>query len=99
MMVTPRDHPFHFSQGQKRRLALALALPADKAQKRVLILDEPQAGLDGVALADMSEAISALASNGHSIMIIAHDRDWLASIADRRMRIKDRRLQDLEFPQ
>jgi energy-coupling factor transport system ATP-binding protein len=97
MMVTPRDHPFHFSQGQKRRLALALALPADKAQKRVLILDEPQAGLDGVALADVSEAISALASNGHAIMIIAHDRDWLASIADRRMTIKDRRLQDLEF--
>jgi hypothetical protein len=32
-------------------------------------------------------------------MIIAHDRDWLASIADRRMTIKDRRLQDLEFPQ
>lgn len=94
VIVTPRDHPFHFSQGQKRRLALALALPANAKEKRVLILDEPQAGLDGVALADMGDALCAVASAGHSVMIIAHDRDWLSSLADRGMVIRDRLLQN-----
>lgn len=95
--VTPRDHPFHFSQGQKRRLALALALPPDLVQKRVLILDEPQAGLDAIALADMSDAIRGLASAGHSIMIIAHDRDWLASIANSGMVIRNQYLHNEAF--
>lgn len=95
--VTPRDHPFHFSQGQKRRLALALALPPNGNQKRVLILDEPQAGLDAVALADMSDALCAVASAGHSVVIIAHDRDWLTSIADSGMVIRHRHLQNEAF--
>lgn len=98
LRVAAGDHPFRFSQGQKRRLALALALPHDDSTKRILILDEPQAGLDDGALADLSDALFMLAKAGHAIFIIAHDRHWLTTIADRTFTIVDRRLHDRVSP-
>ena len=98
LRVAAGDHPFRFSQGQKRRLALALAMPQDDITKRIFILDEPQAGLDGVALADLSDALFMLAKAGHAIFIIAHDRKWLNAIADSTFAIVDQRLQDTVSP-
>lgn len=94
LRVAAGDHPFRFSQGQKRRLALALAMPQNDSTKRILILDEPQAGLDGVALADLSDVLFMLAKAGHAIFIIAHDHNWLTAIADRTLAIVDRRLRE-----
>lgn len=71
--------PFALSGGERRRVALAgsLALEPD-----VLVLDEPGAGLDGVALRDLTSLLRSLADQGRAILVITHDlSDWLG-VAD-----------------
>ncbi len=77
----PDRHPLAFSQGERRRLALALALA--RPRQRVAILDEPAAGLDGIGLAGLETDIAALRRAGMAVLVVAHDLDWLAKIADR----------------
>lgn len=77
----PDRHPLAFSHGERRRLALALALA--RPCERVAILDEPAAGLDGIGLAALEEDIDALRAAGVAVLVVAHDLDWLARIADR----------------
>lgn len=75
------QHPFTLSQGQKRRLALALL--AETRRWPVLILDEPTAGLDGAAEASLAARIRSLAHEGCAIAVITHDLDFALSVADR----------------
>ncbi|MCL1852808.1 MAG: ABC transporter ATP-binding protein [Peptococcaceae bacterium] len=58
------------SGGQQQRILLARALCA--AQK-ILLLDEPVAGLDPKATADMYELIAKLNKDGITIIMISHD--------------------------
>ncbi|MCL2045979.1 MAG: metal ABC transporter ATP-binding protein [Oscillospiraceae bacterium] len=58
------------SDGQQQRTLLARALCA--AQK-ILLLDEPAAGLDPVASIDMYSLISKLNQDGLTIIMISHD--------------------------
>jgi energy-coupling factor transport system ATP-binding protein len=81
-LVSVADHhPFALSQGQKRRLALALLAETDRWP--VLILDEPTAGLDGAAEAMLGRRIRALARDGRAIGVITHDMDFALAVADR----------------
>lgn len=75
------QHPFTLSQGQKRRLALALLTETDRWP--LLILDEPTSGLDGAAIEGLRRHIDALAHAGRSIALITHDLDFALSVADR----------------
>ncbi|PWK61421.1 ABC transporter ATP-binding protein [Roseicyclus mahoneyensis] len=75
------QHPFTLSQGQKRRLALALLSETDRWP--VLILDEPTAGLDGAAEAALGAHIRTLARAGRAIGVITHDLDFALAVADR----------------
>jgi ABC-2 type transport system ATP-binding protein len=59
-----------FSKGMKHRLALARALMHDP---QVLFLDEPTAGLDPEAAADVRELIRGLGKEGHSIVLSTHN--------------------------
>lgn len=60
------------SGGQQQRVLLARALCA---AKKILILDEPIAGLDPQAAADMYKIISELNQSGMTIIMISHDVD------------------------
>lgn len=84
------QHPFTLSQGQKRRLALALL--AETGRWPVLILDEPTAGLDGAAEAALGRRIRALAREGRAIAVITHDLDFALSVADRAVLVAGGRL-------
>jgi energy-coupling factor transporter ATP-binding protein EcfA2 len=77
----PGRHPLAFSQGERRRLALAFALA--RPRQRLAVLDEPAAGLDGTGLAALGEDIAALRRAGIAVLVVAHDLDWLAAVADR----------------
>lgn len=81
LVPDPDRHPLAFSHGERRRLALALALA--EPRQRVAILDEPAAGLDGIGLAALEEDIAALRDAGVAVLVVAHDLDWLARMADR----------------
>lgn len=80
------------SGGQKQRLALARALFGDCP---VLVLDEPDAGLDHEGEAAMVQAIASARARGAAVLVITHRRALLAA-ADRIIRIKDGAIVSLE---
>lgn len=68
------------STGQKRRLELALALAGDP---KLVILDEPTAGLDVQGRAQLHEAIRDLKRNGVSLILATHDMAEAEMLCDR----------------
>jgi energy-coupling factor transporter ATP-binding protein EcfA2 len=73
------SHPFAISHGQKRRTAIAAML----AEKRpVLLLDEPTSGQDEAALRELHHLIHARAKEGLAILIVTHDMEFAAAVAD-----------------
>lgn len=81
--------PFELSGGQKRRVAIAGVLAM---QPRVLILDEPVAGLDPAGRAHLMQLINRLNSEGVTILLITHSMDDLAENARRVIALKGARL-------
>lgn len=82
-------HPFAVSHGQKRRVAIA-AMLADKRQ--VLLMDEPTSGQDAAALQALARLIAERANEGISFLIVTHDMEFAAAVADFVLLIKDGRL-------
>src|SRR5262245_17038023 len=67
------------SKGMRQRLCLARALIHDP---KVLILDEPAAGLDPRARIELRELIKLLAGDGKAILISSHILTELAEMCD-----------------
>ena len=68
------------SAGWQRRLALGRALLSDAP---VLLLDEPAAGLDVGARADLLALVRTLASGGRTMIVSSHILPELEDLADR----------------
>ncbi len=72
--------PFELSGGQKRKVAIAGVLAMDP---KVLILDEPIAGLDPLARENFMQLIRGLNDSGVTIIMISHNMDGLCDYASR----------------
>ena len=72
--------PFELSGGQMRRVALAGVLAM---QPRVLVLDEPTAGLDPRARDFLLSDIKRLNNEGTTVVLISHGMDEVARLATR----------------
>ena len=72
--------PFDLSGGQQRRVALAGALAMGP---EVLILDEPAAGLDPRSHREMLALVGELHAGGLTVVMVSHNMDDLAEVADR----------------
>jgi energy-coupling factor transport system ATP-binding protein len=72
--------PFALSGGEKRRVAIAGVLAMNP---EVLILDEPTAGLDPATREDLLALILGLRGAGISVVLVSHDLDEVAEVADR----------------
>lgn len=75
------------SGGQQQRVLLARALCATQ---KILLLDEPTAGLDPKVTAEMYDLISALNREGITIIMISHDIAAAVCYADRILHIGKR---------
>lgn len=77
--VDPGRHPRDLSEGQRLSLVLAIVLTA---RPRVLALDEPTRGLDYPAKEQLAGVVSALAAEGHGVVVATHDVEFVAQVAD-----------------
>ncbi len=68
------------SGGQKQRVLLARTLACEKA---LLVLDEPTAGLDAEASAELYRLIEDLNRKGQTIMMVSHDADAVKTYANK----------------
>lgn len=68
----------HFSMGMKARLALGLALLADP---QILLLDEPQNGLDPEGIIELREILLGLAENGRTVLVSSHQLGEVRNLA------------------
>lgn len=68
------NHPMTLSGGQRQRLAVCQAVMGGK---RLLIFDEPTSGLDYRHMCQVGELLRKLAADGHIILVVTHDYEFL----------------------
>jgi len=70
--------------GAKKRLELTMALAGLPAQgERLLLLDEPAAGLAPAERADMMALVRSVAASGVTVLYTEHNMDAVFGVADR----------------
>jgi branched-chain amino acid transport system permease protein len=79
-----RDRASHIAKslpyGEQRRLEMARALATSP---KLLVLDEPAAGLSGLERTDLMRLINRLRARGLAVLLIEHDMDFVMAISDR----------------
>jgi energy-coupling factor transport system ATP-binding protein len=87
--------PFELSGGQMRRVALAGVLAM---RPKVLVLDEPTAGLDPRARSFLLSDIKRLHREGTTVVMISHSMDEVAALATRIVVMEKGRLAKIGTP-
>jgi ABC-2 type transport system ATP-binding protein len=73
------DRPDKLSGGMQQRLQLAAALVHDP---QVIVLDEPFAGLDPVAVAELSATLTERARAGRTVLFSSHQLDLVQDLCE-----------------
>jgi branched-chain amino acid transport system ATP-binding protein len=68
------------SHGEKRKLEIALLLAA---QPKVMLLDEPMAGMSAEEVPALVEVVKSLTAAGQSVLMVEHHMDVVLDLADR----------------
>jgi len=74
---------FQLSGGERRRCEVARALAVGAEGPRYLLLDEPFAGVDPMAVADLQELVAKLRDRGMGVLITDHNVRETLAITDR----------------
>lgn len=69
----------NLSYGEQRRVEIARALAS---QPRVLLLDEPTAGMNPHEVVAMGALIRSVAQRGHSVLLVEHNVPLVMSVCD-----------------
>ena len=70
----------NLSYGEQRRVEIARALAA---QPRVLLLDEPTAGMNAEEVASVAAMIRRVATDGRSVLLVEHNVRLVLDVCDR----------------
>jgi branched-chain amino acid transport system ATP-binding protein len=70
----------NLTYGQQRLLELARALAA---HPRILLLDEPAAGLNAIETEELASLVRTIRDRGTTILLIEHDMDMVMAIAQK----------------
>jgi branched-chain amino acid transport system permease protein len=74
------DRASSLSYGEQRRVEIARALAASP---RILLLDEPTAGMNPNEVASVEKLIRQLAAAGHSVLLVEHNVRLVMEVSDR----------------
>jgi branched-chain amino acid transport system ATP-binding protein len=74
-----REQVKHLSYGEQRRVEIARALAAEP---RVLLLDEPTAGMNPVEVQAVAALIRRVAAEGHSVLLVEHNVRLVMDVCD-----------------
>jgi lipopolysaccharide export system ATP-binding protein len=74
---------YQLSGGERRRTEVARALAVGPSGPRYLLLDEPFAGVDPIAVADLQELIADLRKRGMGLLVTDHNVRETLAITDR----------------
>lgn len=74
------DLASHLPHGQQRLLEIARAMVV---RPRLLMLDEPAAGLNGAETVNLLEILRKINAQGTAILIVEHDMKFIMSLCDR----------------
>lgn len=74
-----QDLANNLSYGEQRRLELARALASEP---RLLLLDEPVAGMNTGERAELMKDIQAIRARGYTILMIEHDMHFVMGLCD-----------------
>ena len=80
---------FQLSGGERRRCEVARALAVGRHGPQYLLLDEPFAGVDPLAVADLQSLIQSLRNRGMGILITDHNVRETLAITDRATILND----------
>lgn len=93
---------FQLSGGEKRRVQFArvLAQLSDKSgfKDKVLLLDEPNAGLDPSCAHKTLSVAKSISKAGASVVAVLHDPNMAALYADKILLLKDKKILDYDIP-
>lgn len=81
--------PFELSGGEKRRVAIAGILAMEP---KILVLDEPTAGLDPLGAKEILNLLKRLHESGKTIIIVTHDMDIVLNEVEDVVLLKDGQL-------
>lgn len=81
--------PSRLSGGEQQRVAIARALAGDPA---VILADEPTGNLDRTTGEGVFKLLYSLARKGHQSWVVATHNEYLARLADKRLRLGDGRV-------
>ena len=79
MIVKKDAYPWTLSGGQKQRVAIARALAMNP---EVILFDEPTSALDPELVGEVQEAISELAADNFTMVIVTHEMEFARNISD-----------------
>ncbi len=82
-------HPYDLPAPRRRLVALAGALAL---RPRILLLDEPTAGLDRHSRALVRQAVAAHRAAGGAALVVSHDGEFILEVADRALMLTQGRV-------
>ncbi len=91
--VYSNKYPFKLSGGEKRRVALAACTIL---QPKIILLDEPLAGLDRVGQNDLSQIITSL-SKEHIIIVVTHEPELLLDQTTNVLFLNNQQTQEYDY--
>ncbi|WP_136799244.1 energy-coupling factor ABC transporter ATP-binding protein [Desulfosediminicola ganghwensis] len=79
-------NPHDFGYSERKRIAMASIVAMDTP---ILVFDEPTAGLDYYEITLFSNALLKLQNEGKTVIVIAHDMDFVAENCSRAISLTD----------
>jgi zinc transport system ATP-binding protein len=89
LLERANDELDHLSGGQQQRVLMARALANTP---RLLLLDEPTAGVDSLHQRVLADVLTALVASGTTVLVVLHEIGALSGLLDRAVVLRDGRV-------